>query len=99
MLALKAITDHTVPDRWDEVRGPNELELKQTSVLALPLEEVSAKVRSGPPIDEDEDYSLPIWAGVVPITTLVGNPVGDGRGLPGVVTPDLARFKRFTQPG
>ena len=61
--ALQLITDHVVPDRWAEVRGPNELEMKQTAVLALPLEEVSAKVRSGPPADDDEDYALPVWAG------------------------------------
>jgi nitroimidazol reductase NimA-like FMN-containing flavoprotein (pyridoxamine 5'-phosphate oxidase superfamily) len=95
MLALKVITDHAVPGRWDEVRGPNELEMKQTSVLALPLEEVSAKVRSGPPVDDDEDYSLPIWAGVVPLETHVTKPLDDGRVLPGVAPPDLARFKRF----
>jgi uncharacterized protein len=98
MQALKVITDHAVPGRWDEVRGPNELELKQTSVLALALEEVSAKVRSGPPVDDDEDYSLPIWAGVIPIETHVARGVNDGRILPGVAQPDLARFKRFKTP-
>lgn len=97
MLALKVITDHAVPGRWDEVRGPNELEMKQTSVLALRLEEVSAKVRSGPPVDDDEDYSLPIWAGVVPIETHVTKPLDDGRVLPGVAPPELARFKRFVK--
>jgi nitroimidazol reductase NimA-like FMN-containing flavoprotein (pyridoxamine 5'-phosphate oxidase superfamily) len=98
MLALRVITDHAVPGRWDEVRGPNELELKQTSVLALPLEEVSAKVRSGPPVDDDEDYSLSVWAGVVPIETRVAKPINDGRVLSGVAEPDLARFKRFVKP-
>jgi uncharacterized protein len=98
MRALRVITDHAVPGRWDEVRGPNELELKQTSVLALALEEVSAKVRSGPPVDDDEDYSLPIWAGVVPIETHVTKPIGDGRVLPGVDEPNLSRFKRFVKP-
>ena len=97
MMALKVITDHAVPGRWDEVRGPNELEMKQTSVLALPLEEVSAKVRSGPPVDDDEDYSLPVWAGVVPIETHVTKPLDDGRVVPGVAPPDLARFKRFVK--
>lgn len=97
MLALQVITDHAVPGRWDEVRGPNELEMKQTSVLALPLEEVSAKVRSGPPVDDDEDYSLPVWAGVVPIETHVTKPLDDGRVLPGVAAPKLARFKRFVK--
>lgn len=98
MLALRVITDHAVPGRWDEVRSPNDLELKQTSVLALSLDEVSAKIRSGPPVDDDEDYSLPIWAGVVPIETHVAKPISDGRVLPGVAEPDLARFKRFVKP-
>ena len=98
MRALHLITDHAVPGRWAEVRGPNELELKQTSVLALPLEEVSAKVRSGPPVDDDEDYALPIWAGVVPMETRVKMPVDDGRVLPGAQAPDLARFTHFGRP-
>ena len=92
MTALQVITDHIVPQRWDEVRGPNPLEMKQTIVLALPLEEVSAKVRVGPPADDDEDYALPIWAGVVPVRTQLGEPVGDGRVLPEVQTVDIARF-------
>ena len=99
MLALQVITDHAVPGRWDEVRGPNELELKQTSVLALALEEVSAKVRTGPPVDDDEDYSLPIWAGVIPIQAHVARGIDDGRVLPGVAEPDPTRFKgRFKTP-
>jgi nitroimidazol reductase NimA-like FMN-containing flavoprotein (pyridoxamine 5'-phosphate oxidase superfamily) len=98
MRALELITDHAVPNRWAEVRGPNELELKQTSVLALPLLEVSAKVRAGPPVDDEEDYSLPVWAGVVPIENHVGRAVSDGRVLPSVAQPDLARFTRFVTP-
>ena len=92
MTALQVITDHIVPQRWDEVRGPNALEMKQTIVLALPLEEVVAKVRVGPPVDDDEDYALPIWAGVVPIRTQLGEPAGDGRVLPGVQTVQVSRF-------
>ncbi len=92
--ALRTITDHIVPKRWDEVRKPNELEMKQTSVLALPLEEVSAKVRTGPPVDDDEDYALRVWAGVVPIRRTLGEPIGDGRVLPGVNTIDVARISR-----
>jgi nitroimidazol reductase NimA-like FMN-containing flavoprotein (pyridoxamine 5'-phosphate oxidase superfamily) len=94
LTALQAITDHVVPQRWDEVRGPNALEMKQTIVLALPLEEVSAKVRVGPPADDDEDYALPIWAGIVPIRTQLGEPVGDGRVLPEVQPVQLARFAK-----
>ena len=92
MEALRLITDHIVPGRWDEVRGPNELEMKQTVVLALPLEEVAAKVRMGPPADDDEDYALPIWAGVVPIHTQLGDPDGDGRVLPDVKMVERSRF-------
>jgi uncharacterized protein len=90
--ALRVITDHIVPQRWDEVREPNELEMRQTIVLALALEEVSAKVRVGPPIDDEEDYSRPTWAGIVPIQTWLGEPVSDGRVLPGVPEVELARF-------
>ena len=92
LAALRVITDHVVPQRWDEVRGPNELEMKQTIVLALPLEEVSAKVRVGPPADDDEDYALPVWAGVVPIRAQLGEPAEDGRLLPGVQTFQVSRF-------
>ena len=98
--ALRTITDHIVAKRWDEVRKPNELEMKQTSVLALPLEEVSAKVRTGPPVDDDEDYALPVWAGVVPIGRTLGEPIGDGRVLPGVNAIDVARMSTVNRhPG
>jgi len=93
--ALHRITNHVAPGRWEEVRVPNTLELKQSSVLAVPLAEVSAKIRSGPPVDDDQDYSLPIWAGVVPVTTQLGEPVDDGRVPAGVPGIELARFTRF----
>jgi uncharacterized protein len=96
--ALRTITDHIVRKRWDEARKPNELEMKQTSVLALPLEEISAKIRTGPPVDDDEDYALPVWAGVVPIRATLGEPIGDGRVLPGVDTIDLTRLSPLGQP-
>jgi hypothetical protein len=96
MQALSLITDHIVPNRWDEVRGPNELEMKQTVVLALPMEDVAAKVRVGPPADDEEDYALPVWAGVIPIQTQLGAPQPDGRVLPGVQTVDVSRFARRT---
>jgi uncharacterized protein len=99
MEALRVITDHIVPGRWDEVRGPNELEMKQTVVLALPLGEVAAKVRVGPPADDEEDYALPIWAGIVPIHTQLAEPVSDGRVLPDVKTVDRARFALRTDNG
>src|SRR6266404_1809954 len=90
--ALRRFTDHIVPGRWDEVRQPTEQELKATTVLALPLDEVSAKVRTGPPIDDDEDYALPVWAGIVPIRTQAGEPVSDSRLMPGVTSFDTTRF-------
>ncbi|MGA2396891.1 MAG: pyridoxamine 5'-phosphate oxidase family protein [Steroidobacteraceae bacterium] len=92
--ALEVITDHVVPGRWAEVRAPNELEMKQTAVLALPLEEVSAKVRMGPPVDDEEDYALAVWAGVVPIGTTLAEPIADGRVPSGVEAPPLSRFTR-----
>jgi uncharacterized protein len=92
--ALRHISDHVVPDRWSEVREPNEREMKQTIVLCLPLQEVSAKVRAGPPVDDEEDYARPVWAGVVPIHSALGKPIADGRVLPGVRALELARFGR-----
>src|SRR5579863_6566998 len=93
MRALQLITDHVVPGRWHEVRWPNALELKQTSVLALPLAEASAKIRSGPPVDDEADYSLPIWAGVVPVCTRLGAPKDDGRVRAEVPAIDVTRIR------
>jgi nitroimidazol reductase NimA-like FMN-containing flavoprotein (pyridoxamine 5'-phosphate oxidase superfamily) len=89
--ALRCFTNHIVAERWEEARQPTDQELKATSVLAVPLEEVSAKVRTGPPIDDEEDYSMPIWAGVVPIRGQVGEPLPDDRMLPGIPTLDVRR--------
>ncbi len=75
--ALEAFTEKVVRGRWNDVRLPNESELRQTTVLALPLEEVSAKIRTGGPKDEKEDYDLPIWAGVLPLPIVPGAPVTD----------------------
>jgi nitroimidazol reductase NimA-like FMN-containing flavoprotein (pyridoxamine 5'-phosphate oxidase superfamily) len=89
--ALQAFTDHIVTGRWDGLRPVRESELKATTVLALPLAEVSAKIRSGPPKDEAEDYDLPIWAGVVPLRLVASEPVPDPK-LPGeIATPEHAR--------
>jgi uncharacterized protein len=75
--ALRALVEHIVPGRSDEVRGPDRRELASTAVLALPLAEVSAKVRTGPPKDDDPDYDLPTWAGVLPLALTPGRPVPD----------------------
>ena len=76
--ALDAIVDHTVPGRSLEARPPTDAELRQTRVLALELGEASAKVRTGGPLDKEEDLALDVWAGVIPITTVRGEPVRDG---------------------
>lgn len=79
LAALRALSEHILPHRWDDSRQPNEKELKATSVLKIPLEEFSAKVRVGPPLDDEEDYSFPTWAGVIPLDTAVGAPIRDDR--------------------
>lgn len=79
LAALRALSEHILPQRWDDSRQPNEKELKATSVLKIPIEEFSAKVRVGPPIDDEEDYSFPTWAGVIPLDTAVGVPIRDER--------------------
>jgi len=91
LAALRALSEHILPGRWDDARQPNEKELKATSVLRVPIEEFSAKVRTGPPIDDEEDYSFPTWAGVVPLDTVASSPIDDGRLLPGTGVPDYAR--------
>ncbi|MGA1988649.1 MAG: pyridoxamine 5'-phosphate oxidase family protein, partial [Candidatus Sulfotelmatobacter sp.] len=75
--ALRTLSEHILPDRWDDARQPDEKELKATSVLRVPIEEFSAKVRTGPAIDDEEDYSFPTWAGVVPLETVAGPPIDD----------------------
>lgn len=86
--ALEAITEHIVHGRWPEVRWPNELELKATSVLRLPINEASAKIRTGPPIDDDEDYAMDVWAGVVPVSLTYGPPIADDRLAGDIKIPD-----------
>jgi nitroimidazol reductase NimA-like FMN-containing flavoprotein (pyridoxamine 5'-phosphate oxidase superfamily) len=84
---LELFTEKLVPGRWADVRPPTRQELKGTKVLSLPLDEASAKVRTGPPIDEDEDYDLPVWAGVLPLSTTVAEPEPDPRLDPAIETP------------
>jgi len=86
--ALEAITEHFVPGRWADVRWPTELELKATSVLKLPIEEASAKIRRGDPIDDEEDYSMDIWAGVLPFKLTHDAPVDDEKLENGAAPPD-----------
>lgn len=86
LAALFAFSEHVIPGRWDDVREPTEQELKATTVLSLPLVEVSAKVRTGPPIDDEEDYALNTWAGVLPLKITAGVPINDSR-LPDGIKP------------
>jgi nitroimidazol reductase NimA-like FMN-containing flavoprotein (pyridoxamine 5'-phosphate oxidase superfamily) len=92
--ALRLLSEHIIPGRWADSRQPNERELKATSVLRLPIEEFSAKVRSGPAIDDEEDYSFPTWAGVVPLEVKVGEPIADARLSGEISTPHYVRAYR-----
>ena len=85
--ALLALSEHMIPGRWKDVREPNETELRQTTVLSLPITEASAKVRTGPPLDDEEDYAMPVWAGVIPLRLTSGDPVADPRLLSGTDVP------------
>jgi nitroimidazol reductase NimA-like FMN-containing flavoprotein (pyridoxamine 5'-phosphate oxidase superfamily) len=95
--ALRAIVDHVVPGRWDAVRHPSENELRATLVLRLAIDEASAKIRTGPPVDDDEDYSLPFWAGELPLRTAVRPPIADPRLAPGIPVP--AHVTAYRRPG
>lgn len=84
---LTLVTDHIAPGRWDETRPMTDKELKSTGVIAVPIERAAAKVRTGGPVDDDEDYALPIWGGVVPVSEVLGTPEDDGRLVAGVEIP------------
>ncbi len=86
--ALEAFTEHIIPGRWDDVRWPTELELKATSVLRLPINEASAKIRTGPPVDDEEDYAMDVWAGVLPVSLQTGKPIADERLTDGIEIPE-----------
>jgi len=89
--ALRALSEHILPGRWVESRRPNEKELKATLVMRLPIEEFSAKVRQGPPIDDEEDYVFPTWAGVIPLELVPGAPIDDPKLEAGRKVPKYAR--------
>jgi nitroimidazol reductase NimA-like FMN-containing flavoprotein (pyridoxamine 5'-phosphate oxidase superfamily) len=93
--ALREFTEKILPGRWNDARQPNERELKATSILRLSLDEVSAKVRTGPVEDDAEDYALSVWAGIVPLRLVAEPPVRDERCNPGIPVPDYAaKFRR-----
>ncbi len=85
--ALRIVSEHLIRGRWDDVREPNAKELKATSVLEFQIDEASAKVRQGPPLDDEEDYSLSMWAGIVPLKLKAENPAPDPRLAPGTPLP------------
>ena len=95
--ALLIISEHMIAGRWNDVRKPTEKELKATAVLEFSIEEASAKVRTGPPLDDEEDYSLPVWAGVVPLVLEAKTPIPDSRLAVGLEPPAYAlKFRNGT---
>ena len=97
LAALEAIVEHVAPGRWREARAPSERELRVTKVLSLPIVEASAKVRSGGPLDDEEDVGWPCWAGVLPLALVPLLPVPDPRLAPGIAVPAaIARYRRVT---
>lgn len=93
--ALRVISEHLVPGRWNEVRAPTDRELDLTTVVALPIDEASAKVRSGPPMDQERDRGLPVWGGVLPLGVAAGAPLPDELTPAGTPTPPyLAGYRR-----
>lgn len=93
--ALEAVTEHIIPGRWKEARLPNKKELNATTVVAIQIDEASAKVRVGPPGDEQEDYALPVWAGVLPLQELAQAPLRDELQTEAIPLPDyIAQYSR-----
>lgn len=92
--ALEVISEHILAGRWAEIRGPSRKELNATMVLKLPITEASAKVRTGPPADDEPDYALPVWAGVLPLSVAAGAPVADPRLAPDTPVPAYVRRAR-----
>jgi len=89
--ALRIITEHIIPGRWDDARQPNEKELEITSVFEFKIDEASAKIRTGPPADEKEDYNLNVWAGVIPLKTVIENPIRDEKLNEDISIPDYIK--------
>jgi hypothetical protein len=97
--AFRAIMEHVVPGHWEHVREPNDQELRQTLVVAIGLEEASAKVSAGPPDDGPDDLALPYWAGELPLRTVPGEPRADGHVTPATPPPpSVASYARTFDP-
>jgi len=90
IMSLEAFVEHVIPGRWADVRQPSETEMKVTEVIALPLTEASAKIRTGPPVDDEPDYDLDCWAGVIPLQLDARQPLGDARLAPSIPVPPYA---------
>lgn len=99
LAALRAIVEHVVPGRWSDVRPPHEKELKATTVLSMPIDEASAKIRSGGPLDDEEDFALPVWAGVLPLELVTRPAIPDPRLPPGLPTPACVHSYRRPRRG
>jgi hypothetical protein len=99
--ALRIISEHLIAGRWNDVRNPSEKELKATAVLEFSIEEASAKIRTGPPLDDEEDYSLPVWAGILPLSLEAQPPIPDSRLTDGIEVPEYVLRSRHdnAQPG
>lgn len=97
--ALQAFTEHVVPGRWDQVRPPTRQEIQGTLVLSLPLDEASAKVRTGEPVDDEQDYQLPVWAGVIPLEQAAKAPIPDSRLPAGIEIPEHVSNYRRSRSG
>jgi len=91
--AVKAITDHLVPGRWDDARQPDQKELDSTTFVSIKIEDASAKIRTGPPVDDEKDYQLPVWAGIVPISQIKKEPVIDPKISKNIILPDYLTSK------
>lgn len=91
LAALRVISEHTMPGRWDELREPHEREIRMTGVIAVPIESASAKISAGMPDDDPEDYAIPVWAGILPLVASFGTLVDDARLLEGVAPSEAVR--------
>jgi hypothetical protein len=89
--AFKAISNHTLPGRWEDARQPNKKEINSTVVVSIKIDESSAKIRTGPPIDDEEDYMLPVWAGVLPVLKGFDTPRRDPKLNPEITIPEYLR--------
>ena len=95
LAALEAVTEHLIPGRWKEARLPSSKELNATSVVSIQIDEASAKIRMGPPVDDEEDYTLPVWAGVLPVQEVPLHPIQDGLQSESVSLPGyIERYSR-----